>query len=181
MSADLNSILQMMVANPGQGMNAAARQTLLSQLAEDDPTLNMLATYLSQSGSASDREEESPSHTTIETADCAAELQRARERSEQTTAAMRELRERIETLFAELEMLRERNDALAQALGACALCWGDDVECPICAGAGQPGFIAPDRRMFAQLLGPAVSRFRQRAAGSEPFSFAGSKPEDVTH
>lgn len=181
MSADLNSILQMMVANPGQGMDAAARQALLSQFAEDDPTLNMLATYLSQSGSASDDEKESADDHSIDKANCAAELHHARERSEQTAEAVRELREQIEKLFAELEMLRERNDALAQALGSCALCWGDDVECPICGGAGQPGFTAPDRRMFAELLGPVVSRLRKRAPGSGPFPFAGSKPEDATH
>ena len=174
MSADLNSILQTMVANPGAGMGAAATQALLSQFADDDPTTNLLATYLSQRNAAAQREEKPDEETEREAAECAAELARLRERSERSAAAVHELRDRIEQLFAELETLRERNDALAQALGACALCWGDDVECPICGGAGQPGFTVPDQRLFTQMLFPAISRFRRRNAESRSFRPTGS-------
>lgn len=162
MSADLNSILQAMVTNPGQGISAAATQALLSQVTDDDPTMNLLTAYLAQRDTTTQREEVSEETNAHETAACAAELERARERSEKSAAAVRELRDRIEELFAELELLRERNDALAYALGACALCWGGDVECPICGGAGQPGFTAPDQRSFKQLLAPVLNRFRKR-------------------
>jgi hypothetical protein len=174
MSADLNSILHSMVANPGQGITAAATQALLSQFSDDDPTMNLLATYLAQRDTSTQREEESEETTANETAECAAELERARERSEQSAAAVRELRDRIEELFAELEVLRERNDALAYALGACALCWGSDVECPICGGAGQPGFTAPDQRSFKQLLAPVLNRFRKRNLPVGSFPTTGS-------
>jgi hypothetical protein len=173
MSADLNSMLQTMIANPG-AMEAAATQALLSQFADDDPTANLLATYLSQRNATAQREEQPEEEIESEAAECAAELATLRERSDSSAAAVRELRDRIETLFAELEILRERNDALARALGACALCWGDDVDCPICRGAGRPGFTVPEQRLFTQMLFPAISRFRRRNAELRPFPSKGS-------
>ena len=181
MSADLNSILQSMIANPGQGTTAAATQALLSQFSDDDPTVNLLTTFLAQRNASTEREEVTEEKAANETAECNAELERARERSEKSAAAVRELRDHIESLFAELEMLRERNDALAQALGACALCWGGDVECPICGGAGQPGFMAPDQRSFKQLLAPVINRFGKRNFPIGPFPTTDSlAPVDIT-
>ena len=173
MSADLSSILQSMVTNPGQGMTGAATQALLSQFTEDDPTMNLLATYLSQRDASAQREE-TEEGIANDNAKCAAELERARERSEKSATAVRELRDHIEKLFAELEILRERNDALAYALGACALCWGSDIECPICGGAGVPGFLAPDQQSFKQLLAPVLNRFRKRNFPVGQFPTTGS-------
>jgi hypothetical protein len=62
----------------------------------------------------------------------------------------------------ELEELRERNEALAAALGACFACWGADLRCIHCGGAGRPGAAQPDRRLFSQLVAPAVARFGAR-------------------
>jgi hypothetical protein len=181
MSADLNSILQAMVANPGQGITGVATQTLLSQFSDDEPTMSLLATYLAQRNAATEREEVTEEKTANDTAECNAELERARERSEKSAAAVRELRGHIENLFAELETLRERNDALAQALGACALCWGGDVDCPVCGGAGRPGFRAPDQRSFKQLLAPVINRFGKRNLPIGPIPTTGSlAPVDVT-
>lgn len=181
MSADLNSILQAMVTNPGQGMTAVATQALLSQFTEDDPTMNLLTSYLAQREASSHHDETTEENIANDTAKCAAELERARERSEKSAVAVRELRDRIEQLFTELEMLRERNDALAQALGACALCWGGDVECPNCGGAGQPGFTTPDPQSFKQLVAPVLNRFRKRNLPTGPFPTTGSgAPVDVS-
>src|SRR4051794_6339318 len=40
--------------------------------------------------------------------------------------------------------LYDRNIILAAALGACGNCWGGNVDCPICDGAGAPGWVLPD-------------------------------------
>lgn len=66
-----------------------------------------------------------------------------------------------DALVAELEDLREMNDTLASALGACPMCWGGADDCDVCNGAGMPGSQPPDRRLFKQLVSPAVRRMQQ--------------------
>lgn len=64
----------------------------------------------------------------------------------------------LDELEAELEELRHRNDALAAALGACAICWGESEPgaCPECGGAGRPGAYEVDEELFEAVVGPAV-------------------------
>jgi len=40
--------------------------------------------------------------------------------------------------------LSDRNAVLAAALGACHNCWGTHADCPVCGGAGVPGWVLPD-------------------------------------
>jgi hypothetical protein len=51
--------------------------------------------------------------------------------------------------------LVDRNLALAAALGACD-CWGQQPDCPICDGVGGPGWLPPDRHLFAAYVYPAM-------------------------
>lgn len=64
----------------------------------------------------------------------------------------------LEGLRDEVADLREVNDAAAAALGACPVCWGGDKDCPVCAGAGEPGANLPDLRLYNELVRPAVAR-----------------------
>ena len=59
----------------------------------------------------------------------------------------------------DVEELLARNSDLAAAVGACD-CWGDDTTCPYCEGVGTPGWMPPDRRLFAQYVYPAVRSLR---------------------
>ena len=59
----------------------------------------------------------------------------------------------------------ERNLALAEALGACD-CWGQDPRCHICEGEGGPGWILPDRQLFATYVQPAIRAIRAQAANA---------------
>jgi hypothetical protein len=52
--------------------------------------------------------------------------------------------------------LYDRNIVLAAALGACGSCWGGNVDCPICDGAGAPGWALPDEQLYASYVEPAV-------------------------
>jgi hypothetical protein len=65
-------------------------------------------------------------------------------------------------LYAEVEQLRERNRVLADALGACPRCFGEDQICPVCRGRGKPGGRAPDPSLISELVEPAL----RRAGGS---------------
>jgi hypothetical protein len=62
--------------------------------------------------------------------------------------------------LARYEELVERNSALAAALGACD-CWGEDIDCPVCDGLGEPGWALPDERLFATYVQPAVRAARR--------------------
>jgi hypothetical protein len=72
----------------------------------------------------------------------------------------------LERLYAELEELRARVATLADALGACRRCWGEDPYCAVCRGRGRPGGRASDPLLFDVWVAPAVRRCRQNP--SEP-------------
>src|SRR4051812_10372124 len=52
----------------------------------------------------------------------------------------------------EHDRLVDRNLALARALGACE-CWGAP-RCQVCGGAGSPGWVMPDERLFSIYVQP---------------------------
>ena len=68
-------------------------------------------------------------------------------------------------LYAELESLRRRSAALAAALGACHLCFGDDPRCGRCGSRGVPGSRAPNPEAFRKYVLPAIRRARAVESG----------------
>ncbi|MBK6005005.1 hypothetical protein JJB11_02770 [Ramlibacter ginsenosidimutans] len=78
---------------------------------------------------------------------------------------------------AELERLRRRNDALAAALGACHLCFGEDAWCPRCGGLGRPASRRPEPAAFAQYVRPVLERLQPRepARATPPASTEGPR------
>ena len=67
-------------------------------------------------------------------------------------------------LSAELETLQQRNDALAAALGACHLCFGEDAWCAHCGGRGVPGSRRPETVAFARYVRPLLQRLQRSHA-----------------
>jgi hypothetical protein len=106
-----------------------------------------------------------------------ASLERQREelreeiRAEQAEA-IAALGDTAKRLFDEREQARARVESLAAALGACPVCFGENVVCETCHGAGVPGGRAPDRVEFNRYIVPAVTRVREalrRAAVRRPW------------
>lgn len=92
-------------------------------------------------------------------------------RAEQADA-IAELSDTARRLFAEREDVRRRLEELAAALGACPLCFGEDLLCPTCHGAGEPGARAPDPVAFRRFVVPALDRARavmRRTAARRPW------------
>jgi hypothetical protein len=54
------------------------------------------------------------------------------------------------------EELIERDSRMTAALGAC-VCWGERTDCPVCSGAGSPGWVRPDDDMYEVNVRPAVA------------------------
>lgn len=59
--------------------------------------------------------------------------------------------------------LIDRNSLLAAAVGACD-CWGEQVGCRLCGGDGAPGWVVPDKELFATYVYPAVRAISRRRA-----------------
>lgn len=169
MSTDFNnSLMQAFASGNGNPMSALIPQVLAAQLGEDNPTVDLLNRYFAQQAEKSIRESSVDENEHQELLKDAAELERAQTRLAEMREAMRDLRDKIEKVYAELETLRQRNDLLAWAVGACSLCWGEDLKCPVCWGEGHSGFFEPDRQLFMQLVAPALRQFQSQKNADRP-------------
>lgn len=158
MSADPYSMLLESYAT-GSPAGGGVEQ-LLAQMGETDPRVSLVTKYLASRREAEEAEAEEAEAAQAEAAAAEAEKQ----------AAVRSLQRMARSMYAELEELRGRNDMLAAALGACYLCWGENVACEICGGAGVPGSAPPDPGLFREVVLPAVGRMqrRRKQAGARP-------------
>ncbi|MEO6613372.1 MAG: hypothetical protein ABIT05_14890 [Chitinophagaceae bacterium] len=57
-----------------------------------------------------------------------------------------------------LKDLMKLNNSLAEALGSCNSCWGEDTECTVCLGHGSPGWKTINKRMFNLYILPSLER-----------------------
>ena len=102
-----------------------------------------------------------------------------------TAAELAEISAQLEAAQAEVRILRARCDTVAAALGACGLCWGQDVSCRACRGHGAPGRSIPDEELFREFVVPAVrlmhaSRQRSNNVASRADGTTGAPREDST-
>ena len=154
--ADLDNVLipddiAALLAGSDSGAPAESPQEVLGQLAGGDRRWQLVAKMLEQREVAADPERESV----------------AEDQDEQPNHRLRHARRSaLRRLVAELDILRRRNDVLADALGACPDCWGADLACDTCGGAGRPGSELPDPHLFAAWVAPAVRRVRAQTAAS---------------
>ena len=102
-----------------------------------------------------------------------AQILQARAQASSAPATPAPTVEEMESRMARLRRahaeLRDQYLRIAEALGACARCWGEDARCRDCGGAGTSGFFEPDRELFLCYVLPAVRRVRaQSDARSTP-------------
>jgi len=140
--------------------NQAALMALAGDQAASDPRLAAILQYISQAQSA-----EVADDTDVDHGKSAA------------------LRDELRSLRRENRRLRELNDALlahteflAEGIGACPLCWGEDPDCQECGGDGGPGTFVPDRQAFNEFVRPAVETLRAYIASRRD----GKSPEPKT-
>jgi hypothetical protein len=158
-------VMQMMMGGqPPGGMSAAQLPDVLATLAQQDPRMAPLVQHLQVRLAARNNaveaavEEEMPiSAPEPEIVEPVKESGRGQK-----------LKTLAKTMFAELQALRARNDILADALGACHLCWGADEACVYCAGQGQIGAYLIDPKVFEDVIGPATQQVTQRPPLAKP-------------
>lgn len=165
----LNPMLLKALAAPGSGEGVSPQEMLLSQLGEQDPNIAMLAQLLSTSSGDDDDDDDDNLDETNSLSDLARDYEEQSktlevyvEKCNHLSTITRQLYRKLQHIYAELEELRERNDLLAEALGACHVCWGEDHDCEVCRGEGYPGFFRPDSDMFRQYVTPAAQRLQRK-------------------
>jgi hypothetical protein len=135
----------------------------LQQIAQNDPRLAPLIQHLQERLTAQ-HPEPAPAETNEPPQDQDFEATQAARLAKRN----KELKRMARSMFDEIQALRARNDMLAAALGACHLCWGEDSECPYCAGAGKVGAYVISLRTFDQVVGPALQQLEQRPRLAQP-------------
>jgi hypothetical protein len=108
---------------------------------------------------------------------------------QENAEAFAELSAATERLIEESQAARERLDALAAAIGACPCCFGENLLCETCGGAGGPGSRLPQPQEFQRYVKPAVQRVqaalrhpqvrRPWPRGSPAIHTGGDTPESV--
>jgi hypothetical protein len=162
MSSMTDVVMQMMMgASPQAGMGAANLPDLLATLAQRDPRMAPLVQQMQARLAARNNEAEAAAE---EETIPEPEILEPAKPPEQG----RKLKKLAKTMFTELQALRKRNDTLADALGACHLCWGEDRACVYCAGEGQVGAFLIDVKTFEDVIGPAVQQVTQRPPLAKP-------------
>lgn len=152
--SDINQVLLNMLLN-GQGGQANVEE-MLGDNSDIDPMTRLLVSQAlspnkaRQDGSdeidPDDEEDYTPS--------------RRRRAMQRLRARFEDMQQQIEEMQWQIEEMEAHNDELAAALGACYLCWGEDLKCPECQGKGKPGSVAPDRALFKEWVLPAVKAAR---------------------
>ena len=143
----MDEVTQLLLSRLAGGQPAAGLSLpdVVEQSLGDDPLATPLAAMLRQR--AAEAEAEADDESADEDAEVADVLER---------------------LYAEVETLRERMRSLADALGACPRCFGEDQLCPVCHGRGRPGGRQPDAALFTELVEPARQRLGGSAYGELP-------------
>src|SRR5205823_3296661 len=157
-------MMQMMLGGQQAGMPAANLSDLFATLAQRDPRITPLVQHLQARIAARENttetvpEEESPILAPEpEIVDPVKPIARGEK-----------LKKLARTMFVEVQALRSRNDMLADALGACHLCWGEDQTCVYCAGQGRIGAFLIDPKVFEDVIGPATQQVMQRPSLAKP-------------
>lgn len=153
-------LARMRSSDPNSRLNI---EEVLAHQAKTNPMVAMFAKHMAEQKAIAAARESLPV-IDVEASEVDAEVEEIQEQGEDSAAALSELRQDMKGMFAEIKPLRERNDALAAAVGACCLCWGQNLECRSCRGRGGPGFCMPDESLFEEFVLPAIQTLRAQKA-----------------
>ena len=133
---------------------------MMASLSAKNPVLGMIFRQLVQSGAKA--KESAALALEADAVEVDSEDYRTETKVVETAelGELNEVRRQLQSVPVELDILRKRSDLLAAALGACALCWGQDLGCRVCRGRGLPGYAVPDEATFEELILPALQLLR---------------------
>jgi hypothetical protein len=71
---------------------------------------------------------------------------------------LKNVNEEKQQMSGSLNYLWKLNNSLAEALGSCSNCWGEDAECNNCHGHGSPGWRQINKRFFNRYVLPGLEK-----------------------
>lgn len=86
------------------------------------------------------------------------QMMQARQQSGPKAPAVVPNQHRLETMDAHLKLTTTMLQYLADAMGACPMCWGRSPTCKMCGGNGAPGTRVPNQSEFIDLVEPVLAR-----------------------
>lgn len=123
-------------------------EQMLGQQFSENPQMQALLTMMQQNNAAQENQREAEQ----------SEVERYKILLKKAIAKIDRLTQRIADLEADLESAGHFEEDIAVALGACPLCWGEEVQCRSCRGRGKPGYFPHEPELFAYFIQPALSQ-----------------------
>ncbi len=151
MSSMNDVLMQMLAGGRAPGMSAANIPEMLATLAARNPQMAPIVQQLQERFA---QQSAGPAEVPMEEPEI---MEPAR-----TSRRQEELKRVAKRMFVELQAWRARSEMLAEALGACHLCWGEDEGCSYCSGEGCIGTYVIKAQVFEDVVGPAMQQVRQR-------------------
>jgi hypothetical protein len=129
-------------------------QQLLDQAKVEDPDIRE---YLRKTSGIREIPKESNDHKE--------ELRRLRIQNKKLSQQLDSLKEELQAkrigrsdMMYNVDFLLKLGNALSNALGSCSNCWGQNIECSICHGAGKPGWRPVNKKMFSNYVLPCLQK-----------------------
>lgn len=129
-------------------------RAMLSQVKLDDPLIKQLIEH-----NANKQHDEKQTDTAKET------IRRLRIQNKKLLEQVKLLKDQVKNTQAEKEQMHgslnylwKMNNSLAEALGSCNNCWGEDADCNICQGQGSPGWRQINKRFFNRFVLPGLEK-----------------------
>jgi hypothetical protein len=154
--------MQMLLGGQANGLASMGNlKDRLAQLAQSNPQLAPLAQQLQNRFFAAPMSVEEVHGENSDESDSLVEPE-ILDPVDAPHAKHRKLETLAKRMYSELKVMRGRNRRLAEALGACHFCWGDDQSCEYCSGDGGIGAFQINPKVFTEVVGPAMQQVRQR-------------------
>jgi hypothetical protein len=125
-------------------------ETLLGRIEAQRPDLSDSISLIRQFQKEK-RDHDTPETGTTEALRAVLEKQRKINRS---------LLQQYQRLEDQYKLLVTQLDQMAEAVGACPQCWGEDLHCNYCRGRGKPGYFQPNETYFDLYIKPIILKLK---------------------
>src|SRR5215213_5341013 len=126
-------------------------RAMLSQVKSDDPLIRQMIEQKTSEEDQKIKHEDAGKET----------IRRLRIQNKKLLEQVRILKDQLkktneekQQMSGSLHYLSKLNNSLAEALGSCSNCWGEDTECTTCQGNGSPGWRQINKRFFNRYILP---------------------------